>query len=99
MWFGCSWVDRNARGDPQFGELEHLARMVQVSLVGYAVSGAFLGLAYFDLYYTLIAFIVVAKRAVVAGQRSRVEDAAKSLDEDSALRGRALIAGRLGRLS
>ena len=36
-----------------------LARMLQVSVIGYATSGAFLGLAYFDLYYHLIAFVVL----------------------------------------
>ncbi len=36
-----------------------LAAMVQVSVVGYAVAGAFLELAKFDLYYMLITFAVV----------------------------------------
>jgi probable O-glycosylation ligase (exosortase A-associated) len=36
-----------------------LASMVQVSLIGYAAAGAFLGLAYFDLYYNLIAIMVI----------------------------------------
>ena len=36
-----------------------LLRMVQVSL-GYAVSGTFLGLAYFDLFYNLLAIAVIA---------------------------------------
>ena len=36
-----------------------LASMVQVCLVGYAVGGAFLGLAYFDLYYHLVAVLVI----------------------------------------
>lgn len=39
----------------------NLARMLQVSLIGYMVSGAFLGMAYFDLYYHLIAILVVCK--------------------------------------
>jgi probable O-glycosylation ligase (exosortase A-associated) len=34
-----------------------LARFSQVSLIGYAVGGAFLGLAYFDLPYAVMAFI------------------------------------------
>ena len=38
-----------------------LASMVQVSLVGYVACGLFLGLAYFDYYYTLIAVIVICK--------------------------------------
>ena len=42
----------------------NLAAMLQVSLVGYAVGGAFLGLAYFDLFYHLVALLAVT-RAVV----------------------------------
>jgi probable O-glycosylation ligase (exosortase A-associated) len=35
-----------------------LAAMIQVSLVGYAVGGAFLGLSYFDMFYCLVALVV-----------------------------------------
>jgi hypothetical protein len=38
-----------------------LASMVQVCLVGYAVAGAFVGLAYFDLYYHLLAMLVITQ--------------------------------------
>lgn len=38
-----------------------LAAMLQVSLIGYAVGGSFLGLAYFDLPYHLMAIIVLLK--------------------------------------
>ena len=41
--------------------MSDLAAMLQVSLIGYAASGAFLGLAYFDLYYHLIALIVILR--------------------------------------
>jgi len=41
-----------------------LASMCQVSLVGYAVGGAFLGLAYWDLPYTIVAIIVLTKTVV-----------------------------------
>ena len=43
---------------PDLSWASDLASMVQVSLIGYAVGGAFLGMAYFDLLYTIIAFIV-----------------------------------------
>jgi probable O-glycosylation ligase (exosortase A-associated) len=36
-----------------------LARMAQVCLVGYGVGGAFLGLAYYDLLYDIIAIVVL----------------------------------------
>jgi hypothetical protein len=38
--------------------MRDLASMIHVSLIGYAASGAFLGLAYFDFYYTLLATLV-----------------------------------------
>ncbi|MDY0034794.1 MAG: putative O-glycosylation ligase, exosortase A system-associated [Zoogloea oleivorans] len=42
--------------------LFHLAGMSQVALVGYAVGGAFLSLAYFDLPYNIMVIVVVAHR-------------------------------------
>ncbi len=41
-----------------------LGSMIQASLVGYAVGGAFLGLAYFDLPYHLVAIAVLARHFV-----------------------------------
>jgi probable O-glycosylation ligase (exosortase A-associated) len=61
IWMSCSWMVRHARDEPELAELEHLGRMIQVSLVSYAVAGAFLGLAYFDLYYNLLALVVVSR--------------------------------------
>jgi hypothetical protein len=43
-----------------------------VSLVGYATAGAFLGLAYFDYYYTLIALVVLCKLVLTAGTADQV---------------------------
>jgi probable O-glycosylation ligase (exosortase A-associated) len=60
-WLSASWIIRNARRDPGMTWMSDLAAMVQVSLVGYASAGAFLGLAYFDYYYNLVAIVVVCK--------------------------------------
>lgn len=38
--------------------------MVQVSLLGYAVGGAFLSLAYFDLPYNMMVMVVLARKWV-----------------------------------
>jgi probable O-glycosylation ligase (exosortase A-associated) len=65
-WRAGTWIARNSRGDPEWKWSGDLARMVQVSLVGYAISGAFLGLAYFDFYYHLIAILVVTKVILAA---------------------------------
>lgn len=55
---------RKVKDRPDLKWAYDLASMVQVSLIGYAIGGAFLGLAYFDLYYTLIAFLIVTRLLV-----------------------------------
>jgi len=47
-----------------------LVRMVQVSLVGYAVGGAFLNLAYYDVPYNLLAALVVTRTLLEKHLRS-----------------------------
>ena len=66
-WRSCSWQIKQARGHLELSDFGDLARMIQVSLVAYAVSGAFLGLAYFDLYYNLIAIVILSKALVQTG--------------------------------
>jgi putative inorganic carbon (HCO3(-)) transporter len=58
--------------EPEAQWLHHLAGMIQVSMVGYAVGGAFLSLAYFDLPYNMLV-IVVACRCWLAEGRWRTE--------------------------
>lgn len=41
-----------------------LASMTQVSIVGYGVGGAFLGLAYFDLFYHLVVILALVLRII-----------------------------------
>ena len=41
--------------------------MVQVSIAAYAIAGLFLNLATFDLYYHLIAIVVIASALVRQG--------------------------------
>jgi probable O-glycosylation ligase (exosortase A-associated) len=60
-WDTGNRIRRLSRRRPETKWAADLAGMIQVSMIGYAASGAFLGLAYFDLYYTLIAIMVVCK--------------------------------------
>jgi probable O-glycosylation ligase (exosortase A-associated) len=78
-WRTASRVIKRARDDPSNRWAADLAAMVQVSIIGYASAGAFLGLAYFDYYYTLVAVIVLCQ-AVLALQEGRGEVA---VDSDS----------------
>lgn len=61
-------VARAARKLPDMLWASDLATMLQVCMVGYAVGGAFLGFAYFDLYYHYLAIIVLLG-ALVKDQR------------------------------
>ncbi len=68
-----SWVIVNTRGSPELMWANNLAAMVQVSIVGYAVGGAFLGLAYYDLYYNFAAILVLTK-IIVQRELNREKD-------------------------
>jgi probable O-glycosylation ligase (exosortase A-associated) len=71
-WRTASWVIRRAHRDRERRWVADLAAMIQVSLVGYATAGAFLGLAYFDYYYTLVGLVVLCKTVLIAGTAGRV---------------------------
>lgn len=64
----------HARDNPELGWARDLAAMIQVSLVGYAVGGAFLSLAYYDLPYHLIAMLVLTR--VIAERELRTQPVA-----------------------
>ncbi|MDY0056563.1 MAG: putative O-glycosylation ligase, exosortase A system-associated [Methyloversatilis sp.] len=57
-WLSAGWSARRARRMPDIAWVADMMRMVQVSLIAYATAGLFLGLAYFDYYYTLIVVVV-----------------------------------------
>lgn len=65
IWFSAyrvaGWLRENARNQADAKWAADLGAMVQVSLVGYAVGGAFLSLSYFDLPYNMIILVVAAK--------------------------------------
>lgn len=65
-YFTGSRVIRRSKRVPGLEWTSDLAAMLQTSLVGYAVGGAFLGLSYFDFYYHLIALLVVLRTIVDA---------------------------------
>ncbi len=51
-------------GHPDLSWAATYATMLQLSLIAFAIGGAFLGLAYFDLFYYLLAAAVCLKAAV-----------------------------------
>ena len=63
-WRTASKIMRLTKTSIQNKWAYDFAGMTQVSLVGYAVGGAFLGLAYFDLIYHLFAMLILVLRIV-----------------------------------
>lgn len=59
-WRKCTRIIKLSKGNPDLKWAGDLGSMLQVSLVGYMTAGAFLGLAYFDYIYHLVALAVVA---------------------------------------
>ncbi len=60
-WRTATWITKYAADSDSLLWAKELAGMIQVSLVGFAVGGTFLSLAYFDLLYHLIAILVLLK--------------------------------------
>ena len=57
-------LKRQLRRHPEIGWAQNYPDMLQVSLLAYMVGGAFLGRAYFDLLYQVIAMVVILKALV-----------------------------------
>jgi probable O-glycosylation ligase (exosortase A-associated) len=77
VWRDAASIIRNARSHKDLQWAVDLARMIQVSLVGYAVGGSFLNLAYYDVPYNLIAALILT--------RVLIEKEIKSLEESKEL--------------
>jgi probable O-glycosylation ligase (exosortase A-associated) len=63
-WLRAKQVIKECGKDPVRKWAADLASMIQVSLIGYAAGGAFLGLAYFDLPYHLMVVLVLTAKFV-----------------------------------
>ena len=82
------------RGDPRLRWMTDLAAMINVSLISFAASGAFLGLAYFDLMLTQLAVVVALQRLIKQYEVEGVpEDKGRPVGSQ---RGKAVAPGRDG---
>jgi probable O-glycosylation ligase (exosortase A-associated) len=74
LFLGCGfsvlldarWLTRQARGRPDFAWADRLGRMMQASLVGYAVGGSFGSIDLYDGFYLLVIIAAAARRIVAA---------------------------------
>ena len=72
IWLRCRKLARAAAGTPGYDWIPLLMRMVQVSLLGFAVGGAFLGLLHYDLPYYLAAIVVLVEATMRETQAKTV---------------------------
>lgn len=63
-WRTASKIMKLTKNSKEHRWAYDLASMIQVAYVGYAVGGAFLGLAYFDLPYHFLAIVILTLRIV-----------------------------------
>src|SRR5690606_10669223 len=66
----CIWrlgtrVIRHCENKPELSWALMLARMCQVSQVGYLVAGAFLTFAYYDLAYYIMAIVITLDKTLI----------------------------------
>jgi putative inorganic carbon (HCO3(-)) transporter len=64
VWRDGAWILRHARGVESLEWAAALARMIQVSMMGFLIGGAFLSLVYFDVPYYLMVAMVATRRLV-----------------------------------
>jgi len=68
-WRTGTRVRKHCAAQPDLKWAENLARMCQVCIIGYAISGSFLSLAYFDLYYDIIVILVCMEKILLPSRR------------------------------
>jgi probable O-glycosylation ligase (exosortase A-associated) len=61
LW-SCRGLKRNFAKNPQTAFLANYSDMVQLSILTFLISGTFLGRAYFDLFYQLVATVILLKQ-------------------------------------
>lgn len=93
VWRQCAWLRQRCRRAAELQWAHSLASMTQVSLVGYAVGGAFLNLAFWEMPYYLFAAIGTAKYVVEQHLAATAKAAHGAPDAKSATAATAAGAG------
>ncbi|MGF1630384.1 MAG: putative O-glycosylation ligase, exosortase A system-associated [Kiloniellaceae bacterium] len=70
-WRSCGKLIRQTAKIPELEWINSLARAFQVSLLAYAVAGAALNMAYFEMFYVLIILVAIQESLVRQYQESQ----------------------------
>jgi putative inorganic carbon (hco3(-)) transporter len=71
-WRTGTRIIRFCKGRAELKWASDLAALSQVSIVGYAVGGAFLTLAYYDLYYDVVILLVCLEKVLILAPRDKI---------------------------
>ncbi len=63
-WINASRIIALSRSNPEHKWAEDIARMIQVSLIAYAVGGAFVNIGYWEILYFLLVLLVAVRNLV-----------------------------------
>jgi len=82
IWLGITvigflntrWIMRVTRNRADLVWAQDLARMVQVSIVAYAVTGTFLPIAYWDIYFTVLVALAATRMLVARAVNANAAD-------------------------
>jgi probable O-glycosylation ligase (exosortase A-associated) len=86
-WVSLFSLRRTAQRTPATQWIVPYTHMIEISLFGFLVSGAFLGLANFDLFYQLVAMVIILKvlyqnERAAAGQINAEQPESIEITED-----------------
>lgn len=98
VWRDAAWIIKQSKDRIELHWASDLARMIQVSLVGYAVGGAFLNLAYYDVPYDLLVALVVTRQLIEKAIRRADQGVAGSVIPGDGGDGRSAAEGTQPRL-
>jgi putative inorganic carbon (HCO3(-)) transporter len=63
-WRTATRIKRQCGTNPDYAWASNLARMCQVSIIGYMTAGAFLAMAYYDLIYYVFALLICTEKVL-----------------------------------
>ena len=79
-WRTANKIIKSVRTRPDLKWASDFAAMAQVSLIGYMVGGAFLSLAYFDLFYDIVILMVALEKVLLLRKGAALPGASAAAD-------------------
>jgi probable O-glycosylation ligase (exosortase A-associated) len=70
---------RVSRTDPSLQWVYNYSQMLQASFAAYVVCGAFLSMSYFDLFYHLVAIVIILKKLVLVHEQESAKTEAPAM--------------------